>query len=89
MKKKSKHIPTLHRPEKYQIKVPGELDRSWTEVPGIMILRIEKMADGYPVTRLSCEVDQAALQGLLRQLYALGLPLISVNWTASGSDERS
>ena len=32
-----------------------------------------------PVTILTGTVDQAALQGLLRKLYSLGLPLISVN----------
>ena len=31
-----------------------------------------------PVTTLTSTVDQAGLQGLLRRLYALGLPLISV-----------
>lgn len=35
--------------------------------------------DGLPVTTLTVTVDQAALQGLLRRLYNLGLPLISVN----------
>ena len=79
----------LDRTANYQIKVPGELDRSWIEMAGITTLRIEVDADGSPVTTLSCAVDQAALQGLLRQLYALGLPLISVNWVPSswGSDE--
>ena len=32
-----------------------------------------------PVTTLIGAFDQAALQGLLRRLYSLGLPLISVN----------
>jgi len=35
--------------------------------------------DGPPITTLTGILDQAALQGLLRRLYALGLPLISVN----------
>ena len=33
---------------------------------------------GHPVTTLTGRLNQAALQGLLRQLYSLGLPLISV-----------
>ncbi|MCP4001656.1 MAG: hypothetical protein GY727_12165, partial [Gammaproteobacteria bacterium] len=37
-------------------------------------------SDGQPVTILTGTIDQAALQGLLRRLYALGLPLISVTW---------
>jgi hypothetical protein len=34
--------------------------------------------NGQPITTLTLIVDQAALQGLLRRLYSLGLPLISV-----------
>jgi len=32
-----------------------------------------------PITTLTGSLDQAALLGLLRCLYSLGLPLISVN----------
>ena len=33
-----------------------------------------------PVTTLNAVLDQAALQGLLRRLYSLGLSLISVHY---------
>jgi hypothetical protein len=39
---------------------------------------VETDDDDRPVTTLTGAVDQAALQGLLRRLYSLGLPLISV-----------
>jgi len=42
-----------------------------------MTLTVE--SDGSPVTTLTGLVDQAALHGLLRRLYSLGLPLNSVN----------
>ena len=71
---------TLDRPATYQIKVPGHLDESWRDWDGRMIVTTETMADGSPVTTLTGAVDQAALQGLLRRLYSLGLPLISVQW---------
>ena len=35
-------------------------------------------ADDPPFTTLTGPMDQAALQGLLRRLYSLGLPVISV-----------
>jgi hypothetical protein len=70
---------TLDRPANYEIKVPGHLDERWTEWNGQMSVTIESGEDGRPVTTLSGIVDQAALQGLLRRLYALGLPLISVS----------
>ena len=74
---------TLDRPATYQIKVPGHLDERWTEWDGRMSVTVESEHDGRPVTTLTGAVDQAALQGLLRRLYSLGLPLISVNWVES------
>jgi hypothetical protein len=72
---------TLAQPATYQIKVPGHLGASWSEWAGGMTITVESEGDGPPVTTLTgVVVDQAALQGLLRRLYSLGLPLISVNW---------
>jgi len=71
---------TLDRPATYRIKVPGELDASWSDWAGGMTITVESGGDDPPVTVLTGTVaDQAALQGLLRRLYSLGLPLISVN----------
>jgi hypothetical protein len=78
MMKKVKRKLTLDRPETYQIKVPGHLDESLSEWDGRMTVAVEYDEDGRPVTILTGTVDQAALQGLLRRLYSLGLPLISV-----------
>ena len=80
MMKKVKQKLTLDRPATYQIQVPGELDESWSDWAGTMTIGVESEGDGPPVTTLTGKVDQAALQGLLRQLYSLGLPLISVVW---------
>jgi hypothetical protein len=79
MMKKDKQKLTLDRPVTYQIKVPGQIDKSWSEWDGRMTLTVENDDDGMPITTLTGAVDQAALQGLLRRLYSLGLPLISVN----------
>jgi len=70
---------TLHQPATYQIKVPGYLDESWSDWAGGMTIKVESEGDGPPVTTLTGTVDQAALHGLLRRLYSLGLPLLSVN----------
>ena len=43
-----------------------------------MTITVESEGDGQPVTTLTGAVNQAVLQGLLRRLYSLGLPLISV-----------
>ena len=78
MMKKAKQKLTLDRPATYQIKVPGELDEGWSDWAGRMTIMVESEGDGLPVTTLTGTFDQAALQGLLRRLYSLGLPLISV-----------
>ena len=84
MMKEIKRRLSLDRPATYQIKVPGHLDESWTEWDGRMTVTIESNDDRSPITTLTGTVDQAALQGLLRRLYSLGLPLISVNWLEEG-----
>jgi hypothetical protein len=85
--KENKQKLTLDRPATYQIKVPGHLDESWSEWDGEMTVTVGSDGDGLPFTTLTGTVDQAALQGLLRRLYSLGLPLISVIWVESGSGE--
>ena len=87
MIKKDKQKLTLDRPATYQIKVPGELDESWSEWAGSMTITVEREGDGSPITILTGTVDQAALQGLLRRLYSLGLPLISVNLVEGDSGD--
>jgi hypothetical protein len=71
--------PTLDRPTTYQIRVPGELDESWSDWVAGMTTTVESEGEDPPVTILTGTVDQAALHGVLRRLYSLGLPLISVN----------
>ena len=78
--KKIKQKLTLDRPATYQIKVPGVLDERWSDWDGEMTVTVESDGDGPPVTTLTGTIDQAALQGILRRLYSLGLPLISVNY---------
>ncbi len=67
-------------PATYRIKVPGHLDTNWAEWSDTMTITADCEDDDQPVTILTGTIDQAALQGLLRRLYALGLPLISVTW---------
>ena len=72
------HKITLDRPTTYKIVVQGRLDMSWSDwVEGLSITFT--CVANTPATTLKCTVDQAALQGLLRRLYAVGVPLISVD----------
>ena len=70
---------TLHKPETYQITIPGVLDTALVDISNLLSTKVEVRNNGPPTTTLVCKVDQAALQSILRQLYTLGLPLISVN----------
>ena len=64
----------------YQIRIPGAIDLQHADWAGNMTLVVEEEELGHPVTSLTGELDQAALHGLLRRLYAQGLPIISVQW---------
>ena len=87
MTEKVKQKLTLDRPATYQISVPGELDESWSDWVEGMTITVESEGDGPPVTTLTGTLDQAALRGLLRRLYSLGLPLISVICIGCGSED--
>lgn len=63
----------------YQITVQGYLDESRADWFDGMSIVPQEGAEGMSVTRLTGEVvDQAALHGLLRKLYDLGLSLLSI-----------
>jgi hypothetical protein len=87
MMKEDKFKLTLDRPVTYRIKVPGHLDESWSDWVGEMMIAVECEGDGPAITTLTGTVDQAALQGLLRRLYSLGVPLISVNYIEGNPGE--
>jgi hypothetical protein len=71
----------LDRPATYTIKVPGRLDENMSDWVEGMTITVDREDDGPPITTLmGVLIDQAALQGLLRRLYTLGLPLIEVKW---------
>ena len=72
--------PTLDQPATYQIRIPGAIDLQHADWAGNMALVVEGEELGNPITTLTGELDQAALHGLLRRLYAQGLPIISVQW---------
>jgi hypothetical protein len=67
-------ILSLDQPATYQIK----LDKNWSEWANGMTIQVDRRDESPPVTTLTGNFDQAALQGLLRRLYSMGLPLISV-----------
>jgi hypothetical protein len=89
MMEESRRKLSLDRPATYEIKVPGHLDESWSDWVGGMTITIESEGEDRPITTLTGSLDQAALQGLLRRLYSLGLPLVSVICLEGGSENDS
>ena len=69
----------LERGSLYQIRIQGVLDPSWSaRLEGLQI-EVQRCTDGPSCTVLSgCIEDQAALNGVLSTLYALGFRLLSV-----------
>ena len=62
----------------YVITIQGVLEPSWSERLGGMAIAVHHWGDG-PITVLAGElVDQAAFHGVLKSLYDLGLPVVSV-----------
>jgi len=83
MKQGKKTKLSLHQPITYQITVPGTVDPHGAEwVEGMKVTYQNNNDSTFPTTVMTCTVDQAALHSLLRRLYGLGLPLISVICTA-------
>ena len=65
-----------NEPEYYEIRIKGHLDDQWAGWFEGLTLTFEETGD----TLLTGLVaDQAALQGLLKKVRDLGIPLVSVN----------
>jgi hypothetical protein len=60
------------------ILVQGALEESWSERLSGMSITIYETPDGARTTLAGMLIDQAALQGVLKSLYDLGLPVLSV-----------
>jgi hypothetical protein len=69
----------MYQPVAYRIRIPGALDVGATEWGRGVTVTVHHREDSPPVSTLTGTMDQAALHGLLRRLYSMGLPLISVN----------
>jgi hypothetical protein len=65
----------------YTVRVQGRLGSHWAKLFEGMEMRVESDTQGHKSTMLIGRVaDQAALYGLLRNLYTMGMPLIAVYW---------
>ena len=79
---------TLDRPARYQIKVPGELKTERLGFIQEMTITVDMDQNEMPVSILMGIFDQSALQGFLRYLYSLGIPLLAVLHLGSEEHEN-
>lgn len=69
----------MHNRAIFRIRIQGELDESWFEYFGAQSVSVEVDKAGNKSTVIISEpLDQGALVGLVNQLNALGIPLVSV-----------
>jgi hypothetical protein len=70
---------TIDKPATYCIRVVGDLDESWSDrLGGLTITPSEKEGKQIITTLSGSIIDQAALFGVLKALYDMRLPLLSV-----------
>ena len=69
----------FEKPATYRIRVTGHIDDSLSNQLGGMIITRAFTANNQPMTILIGHlIDQAALSGVLNELYELHLPLLTV-----------
>lgn len=68
---------TLDAVVTYEIRVSGAIEGDWPDwIDGT--LKIDSADGTSPVSVIAAKLDQSALHGMLRRLYSLGFPLLSV-----------
>jgi hypothetical protein len=69
----------IDQPATYSIQVAGYLDENWSNRLGGLRIRTDTRDENTLITTLSgALIDQAALFGVLKALYDMRLPLLSV-----------
>ena len=69
----------LDTPATYRIRVQGHIDPAWSDLLGGMSITTHSAVEKGQVTTLQGHLtDQAALSGVLKSLYDLLIPLLSV-----------
>ena len=66
-------------PSRYRIRVQGPVGAGWVSRTADMTITVRQAASQQQVTTLTGEVrDQAALMGVLMELYEMGFPLLKI-----------
>jgi hypothetical protein len=69
----------METPALYRIRIQGSIDPTWTDLLGGMRIETDSSKGKETVTTLVGRlVDQAALSGVLKTLYDMRIPMLSV-----------
>ena len=82
---------TVHADQaaEYLITVQGVVGADWADYLGGLTISVNK-GTGQPATTLSGRmIDQAALLGVLNNLYNLGFPILSVDYQFESDKENN
>jgi len=82
--------PSLHldHPAHYRIRAQGLFDASWLEMlSGAWVIQSHQSSENETTLLVGQVMDQAALMGVLKQLYSLGFPLLLVEYITDQESE--
>ena len=79
----------MSHPAVYRIRVPGRMDPKWSGYLQGMTVSVFEEKDQEAFTELSgLLLDQAALMGVLQQLYNRNIPVFSVECVSAGIEKN-
>jgi hypothetical protein len=78
----------MNQPAAYRIQVQGRLPEHWPDFFGHLQVEVESDSGETITTLAGTVIDQAALHGILQALYALGLPVLSVQCDLSSKSNK-
>ena len=89
VRNKRPNVPTMHGPAIYRIRVRGHLESSWRDrVGGMQITETRRNAGEVETVLVGRLADQAALAGVLNDLYELHLPVLSAECLEVDDDSQ-
>jgi hypothetical protein len=88
-KRKRPDVPTMHGPAIYRICVLGSFDSGWSDrIGGMQVTEVRKEAGQVESVLVGRLADQAALAGVMNELYELHLPVLSAECLEAEDDSQ-
>ena len=82
------HLADSKQPAIYQINVSGRLEPDWSEYLGGLTITVDDSGPQTTTTLCGELIDQAALMGVLNNLYGLGLHILDVKHQENNTEVK-